>query len=394
MAGVRLWRSVTKLWPQLRQYGKDRFRPARISVMTSSKLLAASALALFAFSPLPGFEGGGARAQLLRPPIDMPEAVVEPAQASDAAAAQLRIDRLENQIRSMTGQIEELQFQIRRLEEQLRKFQQDVDFRFDEQKGAKPGGKPAPAAPAATPRRTDLREPGAPASTARRSDAFDPALDPTAPGAPRDLAAMAPGENAAPPPARAKSSALAPSLPAGPLSAGEEAGAEAPLELRKPAAGVDATASLQVQPAPRVIAAPEAAPQAASLPPAVPASDYDLGTVAFREGRYDVAEERLRSYLDQHPKDRLTPEATFLLGETYLRRARARDAAEQYLKITVDFPRAARAPEALVKLGLSLEKLGAKEQACAAFGEVARKYPAASSAVRVSAERESKRVQC
>ena len=47
-----------------------------------------------------------------------------------------------------------------------------------------------------------------------------------------------------------------------------------------------------------------------------------------------------------------------------------------------------------MKLGLSLEKLGAKEQACAAFGEVGRKYPAAPSAVRVSAERESKRVQC
>ena len=62
--------------------------------------------------------------------------------------------------------------------------------------------------------------------------------------------------------------------------------------------------------------------------------------------------------------------------------------------MTVDFPRAARAPEALVKLGLSLEKLGAKEQACAAFGEVGRKYPAALSSVRVSAERESKRVQC
>ena len=60
----------------------------------------------------------------------------------------------------------------------------------------------------------------------------------------------------------------------------------------------------------------------------------------------------------------------------------------------MDFPRAPRAPESLVKLGLSLEKLGAKEQACAAFGEVGRKYPASPVSVRASAERESKRVQC
>ena len=342
--------------------------------MTPSKVLAASALALIAFA-------GAAQAQLLRPPAEVPDAIFEPAQATDAAGAQLRIDRLENQIRSMTGQMEEMQFQIRRLEEQLRKFQQDVDFRFDELKGAKPGARPASSAPAA---------PAAPANQ-RRGDAFDPAVDPTAPGAPRDLAAMAPGENAAPPPRRGRSAVLNPALPAGPLSSGEEAETGAPLDLTRKPAGVDptATASLQGQAAPR---APEPVTQNASLP--APANDYDAGTAALRDGQYEVAEQRFRSYLDQHPKDRLTPEATFMLGETYFRRARARDAAEQYLKITTDFPRAVRAPEALVRLGLSLEKLGAKEQACAAFGEVGRKYPAASSAVRASAERESKRAQC
>ena len=403
--------------------------------MTPSKVLAACAFALFAFTLLTSPFGGAARAQLLlRPPADVPDAVFEPAQGMDAAGAQLRIDRLENQMRGMTGQIEQMQFQIKRLEEQLRKFQQDVDFRFDELKTAKPGARPAPApaAPAAPARRTELNENGYPVLAqgatpvepppaaaqatgssrfaGRRGDAFDPALDPTAPGAPRDLATMAPGANAAPPPPGARAAAL----PAGPLDAADEAEPNAPLDLtRKPApaaslrvAGVDpaATASLQspTAPAPKVIAAPvgapgaplSAAPQVAALPPAAPADDYDVATAALKDGQLDVAEQRFRSYLDQHPRDRLTPEATFFLGETYLRRARPREAAEQYLKITVDFPRATRAPEALVKLGLSLEKLGAKEQACAAFGEVGRKYPAAPSAVRVSAERESKRVQC
>jgi len=408
--------------------------------MTPSKVLAACAIALFAFTPLTAPLGGDASAQLLlRPSADVPDAVFEPAQGMDAAGAQLRIDRLENQMRSMTGQIEQMQFQIKRLEDQLRKFQQDVDFRFDELKTAKPAARPAPtapapAAPAAPARRTELNENGYPVVAqgaapvapppaikasgsgrfaGRRGDAFDPALDPAAPGAPRDLTTMAPGANAAPPPAGARTAGL----PAGPLEAADEADPNAPIDLtRKPAvpaaslrvAGMDpaATASLQGQggAAPRVIAAPAgapgapssapAAPQLAAVPPAPSTDDYDVATAALKDGQLDVAEQRFRNYLDQHPKERLTPEATFLLGETYLRRARPREAAEQYLKITVDFPRATRAPEALVKLGLSLEKLGAKEQACAAFGEVGRKYPAAPSAVRVSAERESKRVQC
>lgn len=404
--------------------------------MHPSKVLAACSLALFA---LVGAAHGQDRqsAQLLRPPADVPVPVFEQAQGMDAGAAQLRIDRLENQVRSLTGQIEQMQFQMKRLEEQLRKFQQDVDFRFDELKPGKPAPKaPAtPAAPPAQPKRTDLNENGHPVigksapvaaplaqsngparAAGRRGDAFDPATDPTAPGAPRDLAAMAPGANAAQPPVAATAQRK-PALPSGPLEAGDEEDGEAPVDLnprpltpalaRNPGTDPTMTATLPGQaqpgPAPRVILAPEgapgapsaqpAAPQVAALPPA-PANDYDLASAALRDGQYDVAEQRFRSYLEKNPKDKLTPEAIFYLGESYFRRARAREAAEQYLKVTVDFPRATRAPEALVKLGLSLEKLGAKEQACAAFGEVGRKYPAAPSAIRVSAERESKRVQC
>ena len=393
--------------------------------MTSSKVLAACSLVLFA---LVGAAHGQERqsVQLLRPPANVPEPLFEQAQGMDAGSAQLRIDRLENQVRSLTGQLEQTQFQMKRLEDQLRKFQQDVDFRFDEMKPTKPAPKTpaAPAAPAAQPKRTDLNENGYPVivqsapAAARRSDAFDPAQNPNAPGAPRDLATMAPGANAAPPPpvAAATPSPRKAALPAGPLESADDLDADAPLDQtprpleappRTMATDPATTATLPAQPqqgaAPRVIAAPEGAPgapsspsasqQMAALPPA-PANDYDMASAAFKEGQYEVAEQRFRSYLEKNPKERLTPEAIFYLGESYFRRARAREAAEQYLKVTVDFPRAVRAPEALVKLGLSLEKLGAKEQACAAFGEVGRKYPAASSAIRVSAERESKRVQC
>ncbi|RDJ19894.1 hypothetical protein DWE98_27680, partial [Bosea caraganae] len=67
-----------------------------------------------------------------------------PASAQDAAELTVRTGRLENQVRTLSGQIEQLQFENRRLTEQLRKFQEDVDFRLNERSGggARPGSRP------------------------------------------------------------------------------------------------------------------------------------------------------------------------------------------------------------------------------------------------------------
>ncbi|MGH6794194.1 MAG: tetratricopeptide repeat protein, partial [Methylocella sp.] len=67
---------------------------------------------------------------------------------------------------------------------------------------------------------------------------------------------------------------------------------------------------------------------------------------------------------------------------------------EQYLKISTQYANSSRAPEALLRLGQSLNALGAKEQACATYGEIARKYPNATATVKAGAEREAKRAKC
>jgi TolA-binding protein len=49
----------------------------------------------------------------------------------------------------------------------------------------------------------------------------------------------------------------------------------------------------------------------------------------------------------------------------------------------------------MLRLGQTLNAIGgAKEQACAAFGEVGRKYPNAAANIRAAAEREAKKSQC
>ncbi len=88
------------------------------------------------------------------------------------------------------------------------------------------------------------------------------------------------------------------------------------------------------------------------------------------------------------------PEANYWLGESLYQRQRYRDAAESFLTITTKFERSTKAPDALLRLGQSLAALKEKEAACAAFGEVTRKYPKASAAVKQGVDREQKRVHC
>ena len=87
-------------------------------------------------------------------------------------------------------------------------------------------------------------------------------------------------------------------------------------------------------------------------------------------------------------------DATYWLGESYLQRNRPREAAEQFLKVSTEFSRSGKAPDALLRLGVSLTALGAKDQACATLAEVERKYPSASPNVRQGVEREMKRARC
>jgi len=318
-----------------------------------------------------------------RPPADLPGQPQPYERAQDSGGLVLRVDRLENQMRNLNGQIEQMQFQTRRLEEQLRKFQQDVDFRFQESAGRGGAHKPAPApTPAPRERRTELEPEIAPIQTSlsgvapapiaasatpsatpgshlRRGDAFDPSANPSAPGAPRQLGAVTTATVPASPQR----------LPGGPIDF--EASPGRPLDLSpanaaaQPPAALGAPQPAAVIPAPVTAApAPMAAPgtQVASIPAMGPRLDYEIAIGHFRAGQYEAAEKALGEFVARNPKDKLASEAIFFLGESYYQRGRHREAAEQYLKISTSHGRSAKAAEALLRLGQSLQALGAKEQ--------------------------------
>ena len=323
-----------------------------------------------------------------------------PATAQDAADIVVRLNRVENVTRQLSGQIEQLQYENRQLKEQLRKFQEDVEFRFQE--SGKGSGRKAPAAVPAPPSGGGA---GAPYGTnpgegrpGKRGDAFDPAQNPGAPGAPRQLGATAASPPvasplpASPPPsapaARAETPAPRP-LPAE-IEYGEEEGEDgdpppasgAPVDLAPPP--VPSTGAIEPTPSTSIAATGSGNAQA----------DFETAYALVQSRQYEQAEMSLRQFIQSHPRDRLVPRATYWLGESYLQRNRSREAAEQFLKVSTDYAGSPVAPEAMLKLGVSLNALGAKAQACATLAEVERKYPGATASLRQSVEREQKRARC
>ena len=306
-------------------------------------MLGAGLLALtlgMAHSPL-------ALAQDYRPPADVPADA-----PSEEGALSLRIDRLEAALRRATGLIEDLQNENRKLAEQVRKFREDVEFRLSG-KGAAPDAAPAIAAPAPEP-----------AKPQRKSDAFDPSADPNAPGAPRPIGA---------------------STPSAPLNLASHVPDGSPLKplptpppVVKPAKPED--------PAPNFVAS--------SVPFSDSREQFKAAVAAYHAGQYADAESLFRAYLDANKGAANAADAIFYIGETYMQRSRPREAAEEYLKVSTEYAKSARAPESMVRLGLALARLGNTEQACATFAEVGRRYPTAPAAIKRSADRESQTLRC
>jgi tol-pal system protein YbgF len=125
-----------------------------------------------------------------------------------------------------------------------------------------------------------------------------------------------------------------------------------------------------------------------------PRETYDAALAAINGRQFEQAEMGFRQFLQSNPRDRLAPNAVYWLGESYFRRSRHKDAAEQYLKVTTEHAGAAIAPDAMLKLGISLNALGAREQACATYAQLGVKYPQASDNVRQGVAREQRRARC
>lgn len=136
--------------------------------------------------------------------------------------------------------------------------------------------------------------------------------------------------------------------------------------------------------------------KAAALNPTAPAKDqYDAGLKLMQQGDWTTARSAFENLITKYPKDQLAPNAAYWLGETYY-------VTQQYDQAAATFARnfqtygsdAQKAPDTLLKLGMSLAANGDKAKACAVYSQLDKRYPSAAAPIRQTLVRERASAGC
>ena len=254
-----------------------------------------------------------------------------PATATPATARlEVRMTQLEQDLRTVTGRLEEVSYQLRRLDDRLNKVAADMEYRLSQAKAGSESGAGATES---------AREGSAAGAVAAGGGAVA--------STPRPPSEVPPPDTE---PSKGRGAA--------------------------PGAGAPAT------------------PPTASVPPKTPREQYARAFSLLEKRNYEEAGAGFSEFLKSSPGDPLADNARYWLGETYYARGEYARSAEIFLDGYEKNKTGPKAPDTLLKLGLSLAALDKKKEACASFRELNRAFPNAPGAVKERAAEESKRLGC
>ena len=132
-----------------------------------------------------------------------------------------------------------------------------------------------------------------------------------------------------------------------------------------------------------------------SLLPDKPAGEqYDFAVSFMKIGDYETAEFALREFIDKNKDHDLAGSAQYWYGETFRIRQLYSDAATAYLDGYQNYPKSKKAPDNLLKLGMTMVQLGEKDQGCKMISGLKKEYPKASKSVLQKAQYEQKKFKC
>ncbi len=161
------------------------------------------------------------------------------------------------------------------------------------------------------------------------------------------------------------------------------------------------TAGQQGMPPAHSAPMPQSTPEEQSLGtiPVDPATgnyqeDYDGALSHLRRGEHENAEQALRLFLDNHSDSDLAGNAQYWLGESYYVREMWRPAAQSFLICVQKYKNGLKAPDCMLKLGMSLGAMGEKKKACKTLSEITRRFPDASQTIQQRARSERQRSGC
>jgi len=376
-------------------------RPRRIRRAAIAHRAALLGLSLFAamtvtqFAPARADEVGDLRQQVeqLKQQMallqnQMPGAGAGGAGGGTIAAQQVvQMQQMSQQMSQLQGQIEQLGIKVDDLSQRLDRMQKDTEFRLGrlEGTGGAMAGAPAAGAPAG-----QAPAGQAPAGQAPAAQVMSQGGQPLPQSADQmDQSQQGNNQPAGLPGPEGTQQIPQPTAPGtlGTLPA------NAPLPQAPAGAAEAAAAAAAGQSAPTGATANQN-PSSIVLPGNTPQEQYDYATGLIQRGAYAEAELALKSFVAQHPKDPLAGNAQYWLGETYYARSDFQNAAVTFAQGYQKYPKSSKAPDNLLKLGMSLGQIGQKDNACTAFKQLAKQFPTASAAIKDRAARAQQRYGC
>ena len=131
--------------------------------------------------------------------------------------------------------------------------------------------------------------------------------------------------------------------------------------------------------------------QRESLLPNKPAEEqYEFAVSFMKIGDYETAEFALKEFIDKNKDHDLAGSAQYWYGETFRIRQLYSDAATAYLDGYQNYPKSKKAPDNLLKLGITMVQLGEKDQGCKMISGIKKEYPKANKSVLQKAQYEQK----
>ena len=329
--------------------------------------------------------------------------LVSPAMAQSAAEISVRMSQMEDEMRQLMGQVEQLTYEVKQLKGQLGKTDTGAAD------PVAPAGQPAPkprklaaqqqAAPTQAPQ--DGTQTAGQSGAAAGGQGIEQIQDQPLAQASGNQTYMKTVVN----PDGSESQIAIKKAP-GPKILGSLNGSTAAASgndggfqgqvLVAPAqqeAGADAGIAQTQGGGDAAAAGNDTSIETVSLSPDTPEALYERSNESLLRRQFGDAEAGFRTFLEKYPEHSLAGSAQYWLGETYYAQNDFRQAAQAFLRGYRQFPDSRRAADSLLKLGISLDRLGQKQQACAAYSSVSSEYPKAVEA-RKRAQAEAKRAAC
>jgi len=121
---------------------------------------------------------------------------------------------------------------------------------------------------------------------------------------------------------------------------------------------------------------------------------YQEGLDAVKAGDFDLSTARFTTFLTKYPDHSLAANAQYWLGESYYGKKDYTKAAVAFATGYEKYKDSNKGADNILKLGMSMERLGKKAEACSAFTNLAKEFPKASDVLKDKAAKLAAELEC